>query len=256
MVSLTGSVAAGQQIMTAAAVNITKVSLELGGKAPAIVMADANIDLAVKCIILRSIYTPKKTIQIPRTLQYQKPRKNGELHLILVDNGRSESLANEDHIQTLKCIRCGACMNTCPVYRRSGGYSYSYFIPGPIGINLGMLKSPKDYYSNLTACTLCFSCNNVCPVKIDIGNQIYKWRQELDSIGKANLVKKTISSGMKFAFYHSGVFNAALKMAPITNTLPRSLLYIKADKWGIGRDLPLFTKQSFTSWWKQNNLEK
>ncbi|MBP8760761.1 MAG: lactate utilization protein, partial [Parabacteroides sp.] len=113
------------------------------------------------------------------TSQYRKPRKGGELHIILVDNGRSDILGNKEHMQTLKCIRCGACMNTCPVYRRSGGYSYSYFIPGPIGINLGMLKSPQEYYTNLSACTLCFSCNNVCPVKIDLGNQIYRWRQSL-----------------------------------------------------------------------------
>ncbi len=54
-----------------------------------------------------------------------------------MDNGRSEWLADAAHRNMLKCLRCGACMNTCPVYRRSGGYSYSYFIPGPLGINLG-----------------------------------------------------------------------------------------------------------------------
>ena len=67
---------------------------------------------------------------------------DGEFHIVLVDNGRSEWVADPDHWEALKCIRCGSCMNTCPVYRRSGGYSYSYFIPGPIGINLGMLRNP------------------------------------------------------------------------------------------------------------------
>ena len=56
---------------------------------------------------------------------------------------KSAKIADKDHWQTLKCMRCGACMNTCPVYRRSGGYSYTYFIPGPIGVNLGMLKNPQ-----------------------------------------------------------------------------------------------------------------
>ena len=69
------------------------------------------------------------------TSHYRKPREGGELHIIIVDNGRSKILADQKHIKTLNCIRCGACMNTCPVYRRSGGYSYTYFIPGPIGIN-------------------------------------------------------------------------------------------------------------------------
>ena len=82
-------------------------------------------------------------------------------------------------------------MNTCPVYRRSGGYSYSYFIPGPLGINLGMLASPKLYSGNVSACSLCMSCSNVCPVKIDLGEQIYLWRQQLDSLGLANPVNSS-----------------------------------------------------------------
>ncbi|MFA6843461.1 MAG: lactate utilization protein B [Bacilli bacterium] len=185
------------------------------------------------------------------TSHYQKPQKGGELHIILVDNGRSDNLADKDHIQTLKCIRCGACMNTCPVYRRSGGYSYSYFIPGPIGINLGMLKDPKNYYTNLSACTLCFSCNSVCPVQVDLGNQIYKWRQGLNAIGKANRTKKVMSDGMRMMFQQSGVYHAAVKAAPLMNLMPRALIYCKANKWGIGREVPQFAKQSFTSWWKK-----
>ncbi|KAA6327601.1 Lactate utilization protein B, partial [termite gut metagenome] len=84
------------------------------------------------------------------TSHFRKPLKGHELHFVIVDNGRSEILGNSEHYQTLKCLRCGACMNTCPVYRRSGGYSYTYFIPGPIGINLGMLRSPQKYYDNVS----------------------------------------------------------------------------------------------------------
>ena len=86
------------------------------------------------------------------TSHFRKARPDGEMHIILVDNGRSDIIANTEHWETLKCIRCGSCMNTCPVYRRSGGYSYTYFIPGPIGINLGMLKSPVKYSDNVSAC--------------------------------------------------------------------------------------------------------
>ena len=106
------------------------------------------------------------------TSHFRKPRPGGEFHIILVDNGRSSILANPQHWQTLKCMRCGACMNTCPVYRRSMGYSYTYFIPGPIGINLGMLKDKDANYHNCSACSLCLSCENVCPVQVDLGTQI------------------------------------------------------------------------------------
>ena len=80
------------------------------------------------------------------TSHYRSPQNGGEFHIIIVDNGRSEILKNREHIRTLNCIRCGECMNTCPVYRRSGGYSYTYFIPGPIGINLSMLGSVLDHF--------------------------------------------------------------------------------------------------------------
>ena len=98
------------------------------------------------------------------TSHFRKARPTAhEMHIILVDNGRSEWVGNPDHWEVLKCIRCGSCMNSCPVYRRSGGYSYSYFIPGPVGINLGMLRDVKQHSGNVSACTLCNSCQCVCP---------------------------------------------------------------------------------------------
>ena len=187
---------------------------------------------------------------------FRKPREGCEMHIVIVDNGRSEILSNPDHIQSLKCIRCGACMNTCPVYRRSGGYSYTYFIPGPIGINLGMLKNPEEYSDNVSACSLCFSCNNVCPAKIDLADQIYKWRQGRDSIGKADKMKKMMSGGMKFLFTHPALYKTALSMAPIVNSMPRFMLYNGLNDWGKGRELPRFAKESFTSMWKKGKVQK
>jgi L-lactate dehydrogenase complex protein LldF len=190
------------------------------------------------------------------TSHFRKPREGSEMHLIIVDNGRSEILGNDEHIQTLKCLRCGACMNTCPVYRRSGGYSYTYFIPGPIGINLGMLKAPKEYADNVSACSLCFSCNNVCPAKIDLGNQIYKWRQNLDKLGKANTMKKIMSSGMKVLFENPFLFRTGMKMAPTINNMPRFMLYNSLNAWGKGRELPLFAKESFSEMWKSGKVQE
>lgn len=190
------------------------------------------------------------------TSHYRKPIAGGKMHVVIVDNGRSDILGNAEHIQTLKCIRCGACMNTCPVYRRSGGHSYTYFIPGPIGINLGMLKDKHKYYDNVSACTLCFSCNNVCPVKIDLGDQIYRWRQNLDSFGKADPMKKYISIGLKFLFERPALYNFSLKFAPLINYAPRFLIYNGLNAWGKDRELPRFEKESFSQMWKKGKIKK
>ena len=184
------------------------------------------------------------------TSHFRKARPGAEMHIILVDNGRSDIIANAEHWESLKCIRCGACMNTCPVYRRSGGYSYTYFIPGPIGINLGMLRNKKKYTDNVSACSLCCSCDNVCPAKVNLSEQIYRWRQELDSLGKADSMKKAMSNGMKVLFEHPSLYRTALKFAPWANHAPRFAIYNSLNGWGEGREMPVFAKQSFHEWWK------
>ena len=189
------------------------------------------------------------------TSHFRKPRPGGEFHIILVDNGRSDILANEDHWQTLKCMRCGACMNTCPVYRRSGGYSYTYFIPGPIGINLGMLKDKDANYHNCSACSLCCSCDNVCPVKVDLSTQIYKWRQQLDSFHHADPIKKTMSNGMKVLFDHPALYTTALRFAPLANTVPAFITGIRLNAWCKYHAMPVFAKESFHTLWKKGKIK-
>lgn len=189
------------------------------------------------------------------TSHFGKPRPGGEMHIILVDNGRTDILADADHWQTLKCMRCGACMNTCPVYRRSGGYSYTYFIPGPIGINLGMGHDGRRYADNVSACSLCCSCDNVCPAKVNLSEQIYMWRQQLDSMGRASKEKKLMSKGMKAVFDHPALYDAALKMAPIANHAPRPIIYNSLNAWGKGRELPVFAGESFHEMWKKGKVK-
>ncbi|MDE6395147.1 MAG: LUD domain-containing protein, partial [Duncaniella sp.] len=184
------------------------------------------------------------------TSHFRKPRPGSEMHIVLVDNGRSDILGNEDHWQTLKCMRCGACMNTCPVYRRSGGYSYTYFIPGPIGINLGMLRDSDIHYNNCSACSLCCSCDNVCPVKVDLSTQIYKWRQQLDSMHHADPMKKTMSEGMKVLFDHPALYTSALRVAPVANIIPSWLTGVALGAWCEGHAMPVFAKKSFHQMWK------
>lgn len=188
------------------------------------------------------------------TSHFRQARPGAEMHVVLLDNGRSEIIANEEHWETLKCIRCGACMNTCPVYRRSTGASYNYFIPGPIGINLGMLKNPVTYSENVSACSLCLSCDNVCPAEVSPGSQVYLWRQELDKIGKADAMKKVMSKGMKVMFDNPSLYVTALKFAPLVNYIPESLTRNdKLNAWGIGHSMPTFSKKSFHQWWKDQN---
>lgn len=188
------------------------------------------------------------------TSHFRGPRPGGEMHIILVDNGRSEMLANPEHWQTLKCMRCGACMNTCPVYRRSSGYSYSYFIPGPIGINLGMARDPQKYSGNVSACSLCCSCDNVCPAKVDLSTQIYRWRQSLEGLGRADAMKKFISGGMKFIFVRPTLYTNILKLTPAINVLPAALTDLPVNPWAYGHKMMHFPKKSFHQLWKEKKL--
>lgn len=189
------------------------------------------------------------------TSHYRKPRAGGELHIIIVDNGRSRILGDPDHVKALNCLRCGACMNTCPVYRRSGGYAYTYFIPGPIGINLGMLKDPQQYYDNVSACSLCHSCQNVCPAKVDLADQIYCWRQKLHTLGVASPSKKLMSGGMQFLMERPSLFNMALHHASVANALPHWLVYNSLNDWGKEHEMPVFAKESFNEMWKKNKVK-
>ncbi len=190
------------------------------------------------------------------TSHFRQARPGAEMHVVLVDNGRSDILADEEHWETLKCIRCGSCMNTCPVYRRSGGYSYTYFIPGPIGVNLGMLRDARRYSDNVSACTLCLSCDNVCPSKVNPGSQIYLWRQKLDSLGCASSMKKMMSQGMKTLFNHPCLYNAATAMAPMANLVPDKLTRMRAlNPWSVGHCMPEFAKEPFHTMWKKGKVK-
>jgi L-lactate dehydrogenase complex protein LldF len=102
------------------------------------------------------------------------------MHIVLVDNGRTRLLADPQHRSALACIRCGACLNTCPVYRHAGGYSYQQTVPGPIGAVLApVVGSGPDARELPHASSLCGSCTAVCPVKIDLHGQLLAWRREL-----------------------------------------------------------------------------
>lgn len=185
---------------------------------------------------------------------YRKPEEGKEIHLIIVDNGRTQSLADKEHRNMLKCMRCGACMNTCPVYRRTGGYSYSYFIPGPLGINLGMLRSPEAYGGNVSGCSLCHSCSGVCPAKVDLAEQIYKWRQQMSPLGVADNKKKLMVKVMNLLMRRPWLFNTALAVVPY---VPRFVYNNNINPWcASGREMPHFASKSFRVLWREGKIGK
>lgn len=187
------------------------------------------------------------------TSHFQKPAEDKEIHLIIVDNGRSEHLGKDKFWRALKCIRCGACLNTCPVYRLSGGHSYGYTIPGPIGSILTPRVDLKQYSDLPFASSLCGSCTDVCPVKIEIHEQLYQWRQEVNEQHQLPGKKKL---GLRFMgrilarprlYRKSGKFaRNAIRIAP------RFLVYNRLNPWGRSRDLPAPPRQSFQEWYSEN----
>ena len=190
------------------------------------------------------------------TSHFRKTRcTDGEFHIVLVDNGRSSWIADPDHWEALKCIRCGSCMNTCPVYRRSGGYSYSYFIPGPIGITLGMLRDPQEHSGNVSACTLCNSCQTLCPVKIDLGDQVYKWRQKLQEYGTASKSKKMMCDAMSRAFGSEALYNTATSGAHLLNNMPHGLVHCNINPWAEGHEMMKFPAKPFHKVFKEIEKE-
>jgi L-lactate dehydrogenase complex protein LldF len=121
-----------------------------------------------------------------------RPRQPGELdgpeavHLVLLDNGRSRIRVDDELLDTLRCIRCGACINHCPVYVQLGGHAYGTVYPGPIGIALEPQRIGLDKVGTLTsACTLCGACGEVCPVEIPLPQLINRLRAESVDAGRS-----------------------------------------------------------------------
>ncbi len=187
------------------------------------------------------------------TSHHHRPKPGGEMHIVIVDNGRSKQLGREDFRNSLKCIRCGACMNTCPIYRRSGGHSYDHTIPGPIGSILSPGKDLKKHKDLPFASTLCGSCSDVCPVKIDIHEQLYKWRQLVSEEGHLDNSKRLPLAGAGNVLSHGGRYNFMGKAARTALKIaPRALVYNRFNAWGKSRELPTVPAESFKEWYEKH----
>jgi L-lactate dehydrogenase complex protein LldF len=186
------------------------------------------------------------------TTHYLGPRVGGELHIVIVDNGRSAVLGRDALRDSLACIRCGACMNTCPVYRRSGGHSYHYTVPGPIGSVLAPQHDPAAHASLPFASTLCGSCADVCPVRIDLHHQLLALRGELARDKLVPWQKRFALTVAGFVLAWSGLYRLAGWLARhLVPLLPRRLLYTRWNAWGRQRELPAMPRHSFRTLYRR-----
>jgi len=176
------------------------------------------------------------------------PRPGAELHVVLVDNGRSDLLASENHRSALSCIRCGACLNTCPVYRRAGGHAYGTAVPGPIGAVLAPgLRDDAGARALPHASSLCGSCTAVCPVGIDLHDQLLAWRREKPSTGPLErLALETAAVVMGHPRLYRLLGRVAGRLWP---ALARRWPGNPASHWLDSRELPEHPGLSFSQRW-------
>ena len=192
------------------------------------------------------------------TSHFHGPRDSqSELHIVIVDNGRSALRDNETFRAALGCIRCGACMNTCPVYRRSGGHSYGATVPGPIGSVLNPSMDDKKHKSLPYACSLCGSCTDVCLVKIALHHQLLAWRKEFGKRGLLGLDKTIPMKAASWLFQHPKVYAAVGSWGKrALRILPRFMFINRFNAWSRDREMPPAPKESFAQWHAKNRGAK
>lgn len=188
------------------------------------------------------------------TSHFHKPGPGQEIHIVLVDNGRSRQLGRGDFRNSLKCIRCAACFNTCPVYRRSGGHSYHTAVAGPIGSILNPNLDMKANADLPFASTLCGSCTNVCPVKINIHEQLWKWRQVINEEGITEPAKKWSMKVMAWVLSKPLLYRRAGATARwVLRNMPFLAKNKKLNPWYKQREMPDAPRQSFQEWYKNQS---
>jgi L-lactate dehydrogenase complex protein LldF len=170
-----------------------------------------------------------------------------ELHVVLLDNGRTRVLADEIGRQALHCIRCSACLNVCPVYSRTGGHAYGSVYPGPIGAILTpQLVGIENAASLPYASSLCGACYEVCPVKIDIPRVLLHLREQAAAV-QASSAERALMRTAAWTFSGPRRLAAAQRLGRLG--LPLLLRAGALAKWTRTRDLKRPPAQSFRTWW-------
>ncbi|MCM1349483.1 MAG: LUD domain-containing protein [Firmicutes bacterium] len=189
------------------------------------------------------------------TSHYVKPRPGQEIHVVIVDNGRTKRLA-EDYWEVLKCIRCGACMNTCPVFRRTSGLSYDAPYMGPIGIVLQPSYNLNTYARLPYSCTHCGSCGNVCPVQVPIPDLVFYWRDEIVRRRKDLFTHRAEEEGMKYVLLSARNLALAEKLGLwALRNLPRPLLELPLNPWARAHANPEPPQETFRQFYNRTRKE-
>jgi L-lactate dehydrogenase complex protein LldF len=183
-----------------------------------------------------------------------------EFHLVLVDHGRTNVLADEIGRQALNCIRCSACLNVCPVYERTGGHAYGSTYPGPIGAILTpMLIGVENAASLPYASSLCGACYEVCPVKINIPQVLVHLRREVVRATPSPVDPEHVAMrALARVFANRRLYEAAQKAGrlgqwPLVRRGTISRLPGPLSGWTAARDLKPVPPQSFRDWWRREH---
>ena len=215
-------------------------------------------DLMVFLAILAKSATGQK-LSVYTTL-VQGPRRAGELegpdefHLVLLDNGRIGQLAGPLR-EALSCLRCGACLNVCPVYRQIGGHAYGHTYPGPIGILLtAMLHGPESVKDLAHASSLCGACVDACPVRIDIPGMLIALRREVDERKIAPWAERVAFGALGRLLLRPALYRAAARLArlaqrPFARDGAIRSLPLGPGAWTAARDLPAVAARTFQERW-------
>jgi L-lactate dehydrogenase complex protein LldF len=183
-----------------------------------------------------------------------------EFHLVLLDNGRTATLADEVGREALHCIRCSACLNVCPVYERTGGHAYGSVYPGPIGAVLSpQLTGVEDNASLPYASSLCGACYDVCPVAIDIPSILVHLRAEHVEAQQRTTPEAAAFRALSKVMSSPRLWRLAQRAAGLGRFLARgkptmpATLPPPASKWTSTRDLPTPPKETFTQAWAREH---
>jgi iron-sulfur cluster protein len=172
-----------------------------------------------------------------------------ELHLVILDNGRSAMRENEAFREALYCIRCGACMNICPTYEVVGGHIFGYIYPGPIGIPWTANVHGFDKADYAPLCVACGLCREICPVDIDMPYMIARVKELHNENRGQSRVNRVVMRSDEYA-------KLASQFAPLSNWLLRRqpIRYLVEKSLGIDRRrrLPDFSRKTFQKWWKNH----
>jgi L-lactate dehydrogenase complex protein LldF len=185
-----------------------------------------------------------------------------EFHLILLDNGRTDTLADTVGRQALRCIRCSACLNVCPVYSRTGGRAYGSAYPGPIGAILtpqlrGIHRHPVDEQTASLpfASSLCGACYEACPVEINIPDVLVHLRAKVVESQHGHLGERALFGVAGATFAKPGRLSAAQHVGGILFGR-RARLRLRGPGWVHAwfgsRDLPAPARESFRAWWRRS----